>query len=278
MRVAVTGGSGFIGASVVRRLESLGHVATVVDRSTGHDILSAELGDWLAGSEAVIHLAGILGTAELFDNPSAAVDVNIKGSLNVLQACRHHRLRYVGIAMPECWPNVYQATKLCAKRLASAWHENFGVPVSHVRAYNAFGIGQHYGPGHPQKIVPTFSTLAWMGRPIPIWGDGLQLVDMVHVDDIARMLVDVLEFGDDETFDAGTGRPMTVLDVARRVLKITGGKGGVELLPMRAGETPTKVTYARGEGWPKLNWRPVFDEGQFETTVRAYAAKQGISA
>lgn len=271
MRLAITGGAGFLGCAVAKEAERRGHIVSIIDRSTGADVRDAESVIRLtAGIDAVIHLAGVLGTAELFESPDIAVDVNIKGTLNVLQACRANKLRYVGIAMPECWPNVYQATKLCAKRLATAWHTAFGIPVSHVRAFNAFGPGQKYGPGHPQKIIPTFATLAWQGQPIPIWGDGSQLVDLIHSDDIARMMIDALAFGDDETFDAGTGRPMTVAEVAAKVISITGSKAGVEHLPMRAGETPTRVTYARGEGWPLLDWRPTFNGMEFANVVRGY--------
>jgi UDP-glucose 4-epimerase len=270
-RVAVTGGAGFIGAAVVEELKRRGHHPVVIDRAHGQDVTSPGLGNWLRGTEVVIHLAGVLGTAELFDKPEIAIDVNVKGALAVLQACRELDVRFVGIAMPECWPNVYQATKYCAKHLVSTWHTNFGVPVSHVRAFNAYGKGQKYGPGHPQKIVPTFASLAWRNRPIPIWGDGTQLVDLIHTDDLARLLVDAMSFGNDEVFDGGTGRPLTVQQVAEMILDITGSTAGIEYLPMRLGETATDSTYARGEGWPKLDWRPLFDYAKFVDAVVSYA-------
>lgn len=269
--IAVTGGHGFLGSAVVKELNKRGHDGFVIDRSAGRDVLDPDLGKLTAHCGAIIHLAGVLGTAELFDAPIHAIDINVKGALNVLQACQANGMAFVGISMPDCWPNVYQATKHCAKRLATAWHQNFGVPVSHVRAFNAFGPGQKYGHGHPQKIVPTFASLAWQGKPIPIWGDGTQRVDLIHADDIARMLVDAMAFGGDDMFDAGTGQPLTVNAVAQMILDITCSKAGIEYLPMRAGETPTEVTYARGEGWPALDWRPRFDRLKFVETVRSYA-------
>jgi UDP-glucose 4-epimerase len=189
--------------------------------------------------------------------------------LNVLEACRLHGAGYVGITMPPVFPSVYTATKVAATRLASAYHHTHGVPVSHVRAFNAFGSGQSHGPGHPQKIVPTFSVEAWAGRPIPIWGDGKQTVDLIHTRDLARMLCDALDHGGDVTFDGGTGTSMPVNAVARLVLGVTGSQGGIEYLPMRRGEVPTEVRATR-EGWQLLGWHPRLNYNDLDATVESY--------
>jgi len=215
----------------------------------------------------VIHLAGVLGTAELFDDPGYAIDVNVKGALRILQAAQEFGLAYVGITMPPVWENVYQATKTAAKSLASAWHRHYGIPVSHVRAYNVFGPGQKVGV--PQKIVPTFAARAWSQLPIPIWGDGTQRVDLVYVEDVAKMLVDAIAFGHDEVFDAGTGEAKTVNEVAVEVNRIAGSQAGVEYLPMRKGEHGDGVL-ASGEGWDLLGWHPSFREEDFTFTVETY--------
>jgi UDP-glucose 4-epimerase len=218
--------------------------------------------------DAVIHLAGVLGTSELFQDPYRAVDVNIKGTLQVLQACQAlSGARYVGITMPQVWDNVYQATKLCSAKLASAWHRHFDIPVSHVRAFNAFGEGQKvYGV---QKIIPTFATMAWAGEPLPVWGDGEQLVDLVYVKDVARMLVDAMQFEDDRTFDAGTGQPITVNEVARLIQEMTGHFVGIDHLPMRSGEHGHGIV-AEGEGWADLGWAPDFRLEELMSTVAWY--------
>ncbi len=270
MRIAVTGGGGFIGAAVIDRALALGHDAWRFDRTDGNDVLG-DLKD-LKGAQCVIHLAGMLGTAELFDDAMAAIEANVTGTYRVLQWCRYNDARYVGITMPDSnWANVYQATKLCAMRLATAWYRNFGVPVSHVRAFNAYGPGQKHGPGHPQKFLPTFATEAWAGRPIPIWGDGTQSVDPIHVDDVARMLVDATRFGDDEIFDAGIGRGVAVADIARFV-NLTCGQSeeNVIHLPMRLGETPQTHIQAKGEGWSLLDWVPTLDWARMQEAVEWY--------
>jgi UDP-glucose 4-epimerase len=264
--VAVTGGGGFIGRAVCRELHARGHRSQTFDLPYGDVRSLRSLGP---GVDAVIHLAGVLGTHELFDAVHNAIDINVTGTANVLEAARRAGARYVGISMPAVFPSVYTATKLAAAGLERAYHHTYGLPVSRVRAFNAFGAGQKHGATHPQKILPTFAVEAWAGRPIPIWGDGEQTVDLVHVDDLARLLVDALGHGDDVTFDGGTGQAHTVNEVADMVLEITGSTAGVEHLPMRRGEIPTRIA-ATGDGWERLDWKPTFDLARFEETVAAY--------
>lgn len=272
MRITVTGGSGFIGAATVRALE--GHEVTVFDHALGHDVRDPDDCDMaIEGADAVIHLAGVLGTAELFDQVQRAISVNVAGTANILDSCKRYGAAYVGITMPDCWPSLYQATKLAAVRIAESYHHNYGVPVTHIRAFNAYGPGQAHGPTHPQKIIPTFAWHAWRGLPMPIWGDGDQTVDLVHVDHIARCLAKAAEggafFGCGETWDACSGFELTVLDVARRVGAICGSTK-VEFLPMRAGELEhTKLCGTDGVFGFDLDLR-VRDE-LFREAVESYA-------
>lgn len=241
MRVAVTGGAGFIGRSVVRQLLTEGHEPIVLDRPQC-DVRIPETLSAIAEADVVIHLAGVLGTAELWDAAERAIDVNVKGTLNVLSQCLSGTA-FVGITMPDCWANIYQATKIAAQKIAHGFHRDFGVPVTHIRAFNAYGEGQPYGPGHPQKIVPTFATRIYQGTPIPIWGDGHQTVDLVHVDHIAACLIDAAvngtdDYGQGQVWDAGSGIETEVLTVAKAIQHYTGRPAFYEFLPMRAGETP----------------------------------------
>jgi len=267
MRIAITGGFGFLGHAAMHAGQNEGHDVFSFDRAHGNDVL----GDLTAleGADAVIHLAGMLGTSELFDTPEAAVHANVIGTLRILQWCRANNAAYVGITMPPVFPSVYTATKVCADRLATAWHHAYGVRVSHVRAFNAYGPGQKWGPGHPQKILPTFARAAWENRPLPIWGDGSQTMDLVHADDVGRMLIEATKHGDDVTFDAGTGTAITVNDFAKYVLGLTNSTGGVERMPMRPGEKPTQIV-AQGEGWDRLDWKPEHHWGRIAEAIEWY--------
>lgn len=265
-KIAITGGSGFIGKAAQRYAHGKEMEVVTFDRPE-HDVL----GDLsaLRGVEAVIHLAGVLGTAELFDSAEYAVNTNVIGSLRIMQWCVENDASYVGISMPPVFPSIYTATKVCSDRLATALNIARGLRTSKVRAFNAYGPGQKHGPNHPQKILPTFATEAWAGRPIPIWGDGNQTVDLVHVDDLGRMLIDATRFGDDEVFDGGTGVAITVNMVAAHVLAVTGSKAGVVHLHMRKGEVPTHIV-ATGEGWDKLGWQPKHNWDLLTECVHAY--------
>lgn len=276
-RVLVTGGSGWIGRAVCKRLTETGDIPVVFDRT--HDA-DEDIRDPVAvrvavrDVEHVIHLAGVLGTHELFGAPEQAVAVNVGGSLNVIQACAEMHVGLTEITMPRVNPSLYAATKACAMDMAEAYRQSGKLSVSHVRAYNAYGTGQAYGGDHPQKIIPTFASRALRNEPIPVWGDGQLLVDLVHVDDVARCLVEASYVGDGQVIDAGTGYAHTVQMVVERVLRLTHSESEVEYLPPRPGERwhPTRADVAQGEGWDLLDgWRPVFDKARFAEAVMSYA-------
>lgn len=267
MSTAVTGAAGFIGQALMKVLADRGADPIALDLP-GHDVASPAF-ELPAGAGHVIHLAGVLGTAELFGQVDRAIAVNVAGTAHVLEAARRAGAGYTGITVPPVFPSIYAATKAGALALEQAYQRAYGMRVSRVRAYNVYGPGQKHGPGHPQKIIPTFASAAWAGRPLPVWGDGRQWVDLVHVDDVARMLADAARFGDGETFDAGTGVPLAVNEVAARVIRICGSASTVVHLPMRTGEVPTEIC-AAGAGWDRIGWRPQFRTDHLADAVRSY--------
>lgn len=274
MRVLVTGGSGWIGQATCRALERAGHEPASFDRQNGCDV--RDIGDLYYAIEQVdhvIHLAGLLGTHELFDRPGEAVEVNVLGSLNVTRVCADAQVGLTEITMPRVNPSLYAATKACAMDIAIAYVKAGRLRASFVRAFNAYGPGQAYGGDHPQKIVPTFASKGWAGEALPIWGDGSLLTDLVHVDDVARMLVAAMDFGEGQVFDAGTGYAQPVLSVAEKVISLTGARSKLDFLDPRPGErhVSTDADFASGEGWDLLGgWRPVFDPERFADAVESY--------
>lgn len=265
--IAITGGGGFLGQSAANWARVYGHDVITFDKSDGDDVLGPL--DKLAGANSVIHLAGKLGTSELFDDAESAIETNIIGALRVLQWCEANEAGFVNISMPPVFPSVYTATKVCTDRLATAWNMFRGVPASKVIAYNAYGGKQKHGQGHPQKILPTFATLGWENQPLPIWGDGEQTIDLVHAEDVGRMLVEATYHGDDATFDGGTGIAMTVNHLADAIIEMTGSTAGKQYFPMRDGEVATHIV-AEGRGWERLTWRPELNWDAVEEAVGEY--------
>lgn len=276
MRVFVAGAEGFIGKSVVQELQTLEHNIFEYDISISrqHDLagngwqnVNRFLDEFQP--DAVINVAGLLGTSELFSNSEDALQVNVIGGNRLLEWCAVNNCQYVGVTMPSVFPSIYTATHVATQRLADAYRNAYGLLCSFVRAFNAYGPDQKWQAYAPRKIIPTFARAAWANEPIPIWGDGTQTVDLVHVDDVARMLVEALNHTDGVTFDAGTGIPVSVNQVAKLVIDITGSKAGTTHLPMRKGEVESDIV-ATGEGWDRLTWIPTFEYARFRKTVDWY--------
>ena len=256
MKVLVTGGSGFIGSHTVRRLQHLGHDPIILDHRGWADAIDCEtiLGDvrdYTATSEAVaisdgvIHLAGVLGTAETINEPLPAVETNILGSLNVFKACRHYNRPAVYIAVGNHWMNnSYSITKTTAERFAFMFNQEHGTRIAIVRALNAYGPGQKAEP--VRKIIPNFILPCLNDEPIIVYGDGAQIMDMIHVTDVAdylcrALLMDHGVYG--KVFEVGTGRALTVNQIAQAVIDEVG-TGSIEHAPMRPGEPAHSVVLA----------------------------------
>lgn len=253
MHIVITGGAGFVGGAVGDAAEAAGHTFSYFDKRDGNDIMGdlSALGD----ADAVIHLAGVLGTMELFDEVEKAALINVVGTARVADYCAVNGIQLTNILVPPVFPSIYRATKDGGKAIIDALVHSKGLRASHVIAYNAFGKGQKYGPGHPQKFAPTFSIHAWQGLPLPVWGDGSSLVDPTPIEVVARMLVDATGHGDGQVFDGGVGWTVTIAEIAEFINHHTGNEAGIEYLPMRIGETPTNIA-ATGQGWDRLDWDP----------------------
>lgn len=265
MRILVTGGEGFIGKYVQSRGRELGYHITTYDIIKGQDVLNhdqfLDAVDRFA-PDAIIHLAGMLGTHELWDTTDKAIDVNIKGALNVARVALEADAKLVSIEQPHIWYNVYEATKLAARRMLTGMHYDQGLRVEFVTAHNAFGPGQAHGEGHPQKIIPTFATKAWVGEPIPVWGDGEQRANLVYAGDVADMLI--VRAADRHSspvwnYQAGTDTLISVNDIAEYVSAYTDKGSKVEYVGNRRGEQnfldypEPDTSYPYRLDWWKLN-------------------------
>jgi UDP-glucose 4-epimerase len=222
VRVLVTGSSGFIGAHVCAELTRRGHEPVPFDRPA-LDIRNAADVDWALYDRdlgGVVNLAGMLGTPELFGSEQDAAEVNIIGALNVYDAAA----RFGGIPVVQIGtghkgqPNPYAITKACAEDLGLARARWLGEKITVVRAYHVYGPGQlpgpPYGPAGVHKFFPTFACRALSGLPLELCGGGGQLIDPVHVSDVAVALADAIGGPYGQVVEAGCGKPVSVAQVA----------------------------------------------------------------
>lgn len=254
MRVAVTGGAGFIGGHVVDRLLELGHDPVIFDhRARSFKVTEADPGKkWMrhdndymvpvmlgdtrdetavtelaAHVDGIIHLASVLGTQETVFNPRPAVTTNVVSGMNVFEAAVQYGIPVVNICVGNHgMSNPYSASKTCVETLGHMYVRDRGLHLNQVRVVNAYGPRQlmaaPFGPGKVRKIMPAFVGRALTGVPIEVYGDGRQISDCVHVHDVARTLVRALEHASyggvlPSVVEVGPSEHATVRDVAAYV-------------------------------------------------------------
>ena len=293
MRMLVTGGAGFIGSAVVDACLAQGHdVAVVDDLSTGSaahvagrariykvDVRSPELDAVFAAErpEIVSHHAARVSVRRSGDAPLADAVVNVLGSLNVLEAARRHGVRRVilastggaiygepdGPAADETHPcrprSAYAVAKLAVEHYLEGY-ERWGLERVVLRYASVYGPRQD--PYGEAGVVAIFIERILAGRAPTIFGDGEQVRDFVHVDDVVRanQAAHVLDLRDGERalFNIGTGRGTSVLGLWRVLAGVTGSTVVPSHEPARAGDLVRNVLDA-GRARRVLGWVPRVD-------------------
>ena len=267
--VLVTGGAGFVGATLVRRLAASGHRVRVLDNlSTGDPahlagvdarLVKGDIRDpgaldaAVAGCSAVVHLAAAGSVTGSVTDPAANFEVNVTGTFRVLDAARRAGLPRVvlastgGALIGDAVPPVderslprplspYGASKLAGEGYAHAFARAYGLRTVAVR------FGNVYGPwcGRKRGVLNAFFTALHDGQPLVIYGDGTASRDYVHVSDIAAALQLALEnpgVPGGTVLHAASGVETTVAELAGLCRRAAGRPGHpVEYRPARAGE------------------------------------------
>ncbi|HEY8391592.1 MAG TPA: dTDP-glucose 4,6-dehydratase [Capillibacterium sp.] len=300
MRILVTGGAGFIGSNFIRYflrrypetelinvdlLTYAGNVANMEGFSVypGYRFVHADINDrrklepyFALGLEAVINFAAESHVDRSIDAPVVFARTNIDGTVNLLSLAQRYGVkRFIQISTDEVYgslgpegfftektplaPNSpYAATKAGADLLALAFYRTYGLPVLITRCSNNYGPYQF-----PEKLIPLTIINALREEPIPVYGDGQQVRDWIHVEDHCRAVERVLLDGrPGEVYNIGACCERTNLEVVRQILQLLGKPERlIRLVADRPGHDrryALAVEKIRG----KLDWEAQIDFGQ----------------
>lgn len=261
MRTLVTGGSGFIGSNLVRLLVERGHDVTVLDdcssgfrqnldpfpgvRLVVGDVReAASIDQAMARADVVFHLAASVGNKRSIDLPVRDSEINVLGTLQVLEGARRHRVRKVvysssagifgelkTLPIREDHPaepdSPYGASKLCAEKQCLAYRKVFGLQVVCLRYFNVYGVNQRFDAYG--NVIPIFAHRLLRGEPLMIYGDGEQTRDLVNVRDVVEANYRAGTAPDvSGAFNIASGSRVTINQLARLVCR-AGGRD-VEIL------------------------------------------------
>jgi dTDP-glucose 4,6-dehydratase len=314
VNVLITGGAGFIGSSLVRLVlaERPGWRVVNLDKLTyagdpdsladlaGHprhrfvrgDVCDGALvGRLLAeeGVEAVLHLAAESHVDRSITAPAAFIDTNVRGTQVLLDAARTAGVRrFLQVSTDEVYGSLgptglftegsplapsspYSASKAAGDLLALAYGRTYGLPVVVTRCSNNYGPRQF-----PEKLIPLMVTNALRNRPLPVYGDGQNVRDWVHVEDHCRGLLLALERGRaGEVYNLGASCERRNLEIVRAVLAHLGKPESlIQLVRDRPGhDRRYAIDASKAQG--ELGWGPQkrFDEA-LAATVDWYRANE----
>lgn len=289
MKILITGGSGFIGSHLVERYQDKAEVIVLDNLRTGHrrnldglkcrfvegSILDRALLETLMpGVDYVFHLAALVSVPESMSRPAEAVDLNVHGLLNVLESARAHGVKKLCLASSAAvygenpiQPKVetmtpdprspYAITKLDGEYYCDLYARSGWLSTACLRFFNVFGPRQDPGSAYA-AAVPIFLERARNNQPLTIYGDGGQTRDFIYVKDIVGALAFAAENTDAQgVFNVGYGQAMTILELVREILRLTGSGSEIRHEPVRAGDIrhstadPAKLMAA--------GWKPEFD-------------------
>ncbi|HZA51729.1 MAG TPA: dTDP-glucose 4,6-dehydratase [Myxococcaceae bacterium] len=310
MNVLVTGGCGFIGSNLVRylrrerpdwkvinldRLTYAGNLENLADLEGDptHVFVRGDIGDRdLVGElisrhqiQVVMHLAAESHVDRSILGPEIFIECNVLGTQRLLEASRQHGVkRFLMVSTDEvygslgptgaftessplCPSSPYSCSKASADLLALAYHHTFGTNVVVTRCSNNYGRYQF-----PEKLIPLMIVNALHDKPLPVYGDGGNVRDWLHVEDHCQALVRALEQGKaGEVYNIGGGAERRNIDIVRGILKLLGKPESlIKFVQDRPGHD-RRYAIDPSKAKRELGWTPAhtFERG-LEETVRWY--------
>jgi dTDP-glucose 4,6-dehydratase len=305
MRVLVTGGAGFIGSQFVRRLAEADDEVAVLDKLTyagnranlegvEHDFHHGDIADpdavarAAAGCDAIVNFAAETHVDRSILGPAEFILTDVLGTQVLLDYARQHGIRHLQVSTDEVYGDIplgadpctesapvrasspYSASKAGGDLQVLAYVRTYGADALITRGANTYGPRQY-----PEKFLPLFITNALSGEHLPVYGDGRQRREWLHVEDHCAGIERALRNGAaGEVYNVG-GQERENLDVVRRILDLTGASPDlVRHVEDRPGHD--RRYSVDSSKLHDLGWRPQhsFDAGGLEETVDWYRANR----
>ncbi|WP_297500150.1 SDR family oxidoreductase [Thermococcus sp.] len=264
--VVVTGGAGFIGSHIARELVKDNEVIVIDNLYTGKEenvppgakLVKADIRDYgsiaglVSNADYVFHEAAQVSVVESIRDPVFTEEVNVIGTLNILKALLEGHGKLIFASSAAVYgdnPNLplketerpkplspYGVTKATAEEYLRVYHELYGLSVVALRYFNVFGPRQ--SANQYAGVISIFINRALAGEPLVIFGDGKQTRDFIYVKDVVRanLLVAESRKANGRVFNVATGRQTSILELAMKVIEITGANTSIIFDKPRPGD------------------------------------------
>lgn len=273
MKILVTGGAGFIGRHFIKLLLKKGHKITILDNlsnssedkiseliSCGVNLIKSDIRDvaslekFVKDHDAVVHLAAKISVEDSVLHPDETVEVNVNGTINVLNACMKNKIRnFIVVSTAAVYgdskPKVvlsedyetkpispYGLSKLKMEEYVREFSRKYDINSICLRIFNV------YGPGQSEEysgVITKFAENIRHGRPLLIYGDGQQTRDFVDISDVVTAIYNALlkiNGKRGKVYNIGSGNPVTIKELAKLMLSISGKDLEIQHVQPKKGE------------------------------------------
>jgi UDP-glucose 4-epimerase len=318
MRMLITGGAGFIGSHLCEKYVNEGHGVLCLDNFMSGNLtnikhlldyrnfklIRGDIRDYellekiMRDVEVIFHLAAQIHVDRSYIEPNSTYDINVMGTQNVLETSRlHDAKRIICASTSEVYgsaqyapidenhplnaPHPYGASKIAVDRMCFAYNQTYGMNISIMRLFNVFGPRQRdvgYG-----GVISIFTRRVLSNIPPIIYGDGQQTRDYTYIKDAVKAYDLVLKRDEplDEPINFGSGKEITIADLANTIIDMCGKNGDIKPVNVvaRPGEVNRLIANA-SKAKSLLGWKPEysFQDGlkEFIDWYKCYGFEEAI--